>query len=54
VIAGMLAATCIAIFFVPVLFVLVERLARREARATTPPGAAAGPGGAPPGPGAGH
>jgi multidrug efflux pump subunit AcrB len=53
VIAGMLAATCIAIFFVPVLFVLVERLARREARPTTPPGAT-GPAGAPPGPGAGH
>jgi HAE1 family hydrophobic/amphiphilic exporter-1 len=36
VISGMLAATGIAIFIIPVLFVVVERLAGGEARATSP------------------
>ena len=51
VISGMLAATLIAIFLVPVLFVIVERIAKRNAEAVTPPGAAPGAAGAPPGPG---
>jgi HAE1 family hydrophobic/amphiphilic exporter-1 len=54
VISGMLAATGIAIFLVPVLFVLVERIASRSARAVTPPGAPGGPAAAPPDPGARH
>ena len=53
VISGMLTATGIAIFLVPVLFVLVERFARRSAQTTTAP-TSAGPAGASPGPGAGH
>jgi hypothetical protein len=36
VIAGMLAATAIAIFVIPVLFVLVERLAARRAERPAP------------------
>ena len=49
VVTGMLAATAIAIFIVPVLFVLVERIANRGAHGegTQPPGAT-------PTPGAGH
>jgi len=43
VISGMLAATLIAIFLVPTLFVLFERLASRSASAVTPPGAAPAP-----------
>ena len=34
---GMLAATLIGIFLVPVLFVAVERLTRRKEQAHTPP-----------------
>jgi HAE1 family hydrophobic/amphiphilic exporter-1 len=41
VITGMLAATCIAIFLVPVLFVVVERLAGGGAHAEAAPGGAA-------------
>ena len=37
VITGMLAATAIAIFIIPVLFVLVERLASRRQRQKAPP-----------------
>src|SRR4029078_3932900 len=36
VIGGMLAATCIAIFIIPVLFVIVEKLARGKAGLTAP------------------
>jgi HAE1 family hydrophobic/amphiphilic exporter-1 len=50
VISGMLAATLIAIFLVPMLFVLFERIASRSARAVTPPGAPPAP---PPAPGPG-
>jgi HAE1 family hydrophobic/amphiphilic exporter-1 len=47
VISGMLAATFIAIFLVPVLYVLVERFAKRGADAPPAPAApAAGPGAA--------
>jgi HAE1 family hydrophobic/amphiphilic exporter-1 len=36
VISGMLAATLLGIFFIPALFVAVERLSRREAKAAQP------------------
>ena len=42
VIAGMLAATGIAIFIIPVLFVVVERLSGHEPRAAATPAAAEG------------
>jgi HAE1 family hydrophobic/amphiphilic exporter-1 len=50
VIMGMLAATGIAIFFVPVLFVLVERFggSRSEGGREPAPGAPPSPGTAPP------
>src|SRR5262245_16500019 len=53
VIAGMLAGTGIAIFIVPVLFVLVERFSGRrgEAAPEPAPGAPPSPGPAPPSPG---
>jgi len=38
----MLAATCIAIFIIPVLFVLVERLAAKVGRTVVPAAAAPG------------
>jgi HAE1 family hydrophobic/amphiphilic exporter-1 len=51
VIAGMLAATVIGIFLVPVLFVVVERIANRGAEHhAAPAGAVAAPGGAAPAP----
>jgi HAE1 family hydrophobic/amphiphilic exporter-1 len=37
VIGGMLAGTSIAIFIIPALFVLVERLAKRRGAALSPP-----------------
>src|SRR5262249_60541209 len=37
VIGGMLAATCLAIFVIPVLFVMVERLANSEKSVTVVP-----------------
>jgi hypothetical protein len=37
VIAGMLAATLLGIFFIPALFVAVERLARRRRVPVAPP-----------------
>jgi HAE1 family hydrophobic/amphiphilic exporter-1 len=44
VVAGMLAATCLAVFLIPVLFVLVEKLGgaerRRRAEAASPGGTA--------------
>ena len=43
VIAGMLAATVIAVFLIPVLFVLVERIARRKGPPEPPPTALASP-----------
>jgi HAE1 family hydrophobic/amphiphilic exporter-1 len=39
VVTGMLAATLIAIFLIPLLFVLIERLAVRASRAPAPPAA---------------
>ena len=42
VITGMLAATLIAIFLIPLLFVLIERLATRRGRTTRRRGARAG------------
>jgi hypothetical protein len=44
VIAGMLAASVIAIFFVPVTFHVVERFATRKHAGTQPPQPAAQPG----------
>jgi HAE1 family hydrophobic/amphiphilic exporter-1 len=46
VISGMLAATGIAIFLIPVLFVVVERLGGAERRRASPPAAATTPAGA--------
>jgi HAE1 family hydrophobic/amphiphilic exporter-1 len=43
VIMGMLAATCLAIFVIPMLFVLVERWSGKEKKRTVAPPAAAGP-----------
>src|SRR5262245_45766901 len=43
VIVGMLAATGIAIFIIPALFVLVERLARKDKKPAAAPAAAAAP-----------
>src|SRR5258708_9963867 len=42
VIGGMMAATCIAVFIIPVLFVLVERLAAKVGKAVVPAAAAPG------------
>src|SRR5258707_930700 len=42
VIGGMMAATCIAIFIIPVLFVLVERLAAKVGKPVVPAAAAPG------------
>ena len=49
VIAGMLAATSIAIFIIPVLFVVVERFSQRKARAEAMPGEMLAPGESPAG-----
>ena len=43
VISGMLAATGIAIFLIPVLFVAIERLSGAERRRASPPDAASAP-----------
>ena len=42
VIGGMMAATCIAVFIIPVLFVLVERLAAKVGKPVVPAAAAPG------------
>ncbi len=47
VISGMLAATAIAVFIIPVLFVMVERFAERKAREKDRPGGVLEPGPSP-------
>ena len=47
IIAGMLAATGLAIFLIPALFVLVERIAGKGKAKESAPGAAAAPATAP-------
>ena len=49
VISGMLAATAIAVFIIPVLFVVVERFAERKAREKERPGGVLEPGPSPAG-----
>ena len=45
VIGGMLAATCIAVFLIPVTFYVVEKLAsrRKQVQSGTEPGSTGGP-----------
>jgi HAE1 family hydrophobic/amphiphilic exporter-1 len=54
VVSGMLAATLLGIFFIPALFVVVERLSSRKAHAHAGDVAGAAPGIAPGGEGAAH